>query len=215
LQPFKLPKSMVGDVIVKWKHEHTTTMKPWPGRPRLMTYRNHRPLKVMVHETRQTSRETITHEFPSAMNCPASTMSMRQALRGMGFHGRAAAHKPNISPVNAKRRLKWCKERRHWTVDNWKRVIWSDESCYTMWRSNGRVWVWRMPGEQYLSACLVPTVKFGGGGIRVRGCFTWNGLGPLVILHGNLNTEGYKDILAHCVLSTVEEQFCEGMVCGQ
>jgi hypothetical protein len=46
----------------------------------------------------------------------------------MGFHGPAAAHKPNISPVNAKLRLNWCKERRHWTVDNCKRVIWGDKS---------------------------------------------------------------------------------------
>jgi hypothetical protein len=37
---------------------------------------------------------------------------------------------------------------------------------------------------------------------------------PLVILHGNLNEEGYKDILTRCVLSTVEDQFgddCVGM----
>jgi transposase len=33
----KLPKSMVGDVIVKWKREGTTTIKPRLGRPRLMT----------------------------------------------------------------------------------------------------------------------------------------------------------------------------------
>jgi hypothetical protein len=125
----------------------------------------------------------------------------------MGFHGRAAAHKRNISPVNAKRRLKWCKERRHWTVDNWKRVIWGDESHYTMRRSDGRVWVWRMSGERYLPACVVPTVKFGGGGIIVWGCFLWNELGPLVILHGNLNAEGYKNILTRCVLFTVEDQF--------
>jgi hypothetical protein len=39
------------------------------------------------------------------------------------------------------------------------------------------------------------------------GCFSWNGLGPLVILHGNLNTEGYKDILTCCILSMVEDQF--------
>jgi hypothetical protein len=32
-----------------------------------------------------------------------------------------------------------------------------------------------------------------------------NGLGPLVILHGNLNTEGYKDILTQ--LPTIEDQF--------
>jgi hypothetical protein len=57
----------------------------------------------------------------------------------MRIHGRAAAHKPNISPVNAKRRLKWCKERRQWTVDNWKRVIWGDGPRYIMWRSDERI----------------------------------------------------------------------------
>jgi hypothetical protein len=37
--------------------------------------------------------------------------------------------------------------------------------------------------------------------------FLWNGLGPLVILHGNLNAEGYTDILTSYLLSTVEDQF--------
>jgi hypothetical protein len=87
-----------------------------------MTDRDSRALKV-VRETRQTSSETITREVHSATNCPASTQTVRRELRGMGFHGRAAAHKPNISPVNAKRLIKWCKERRHWTVDNWRCVI--------------------------------------------------------------------------------------------
>jgi transposase len=41
-----LPKSAVGDVIVKWKREGTTTTKPWPGKPRLMTD------KKVVRETR-------------------------------------------------------------------------------------------------------------------------------------------------------------------
>jgi hypothetical protein len=108
-----------------------------------MTDRGRRPLKKVVRETRQTSSETITREFRSATNCPASSMTVRRELRGMRFHGRAAAHRPNISPVNAKRRLKRCKERRHWTVDNWKRAIWGDESRYTLWRSDGRVWAWR------------------------------------------------------------------------
>jgi transposase len=109
----KLPKSMVGNVIVKWKREGTTTTKPRPGRPRLMTDRDRRVLKKVVRETRQTSSEAITREFRSATNCPASTLTVRRELRGMGFQGRAAAHKPNISPVNSKGHLKWCKERLH------------------------------------------------------------------------------------------------------
>jgi hypothetical protein len=141
------------------------------------------------------------------MHCPANTMTVCRELRRVGFHGRAAAYKSNISPVHAKHLLKWCKERCHWTVDTWKRVIWDDESHYTMWQSNGRIWVWQMPGEQCLPACVVPTVKFGGGCITVWGCFSWDVLGPLVILRGNLDTEGYKDILTRCILSMVEVQF--------
>jgi hypothetical protein len=143
------------------------------------------------------------------MNCPASTMTGCRELRGMGFHGRAAAHKPNISPVNAKRLLKLCKERHHWTVDSWKCVILGDESHYTMWQSDGRVWVLQMPGEWYLPAYVVPVVKYGGGGITVWGCFSWNWLGLLIILRGNLNAEGYKDILTHCILSTTEDQISD------
>jgi hypothetical protein len=49
-----------------------------------------------------------------------------------------------------------------------------------------------MPKERYLPVYVVPSVKFGGGGITVQGWFSWNGLDLLVILHGNINAEGYK-----------------------
>ncbi|GFS84625.1 uncharacterized protein TNCV_4607501 [Trichonephila clavipes] len=70
-----------------------------------------------------------------------SSRTVHRELKNLGFHGRAATHKPNITLQNAKHRLQWCTAHRHWTMNMWKTVLWSDESRFTVWQSDGRVWV--------------------------------------------------------------------------
>ena len=55
----------------------------------------------------------------------------------MGFHGQAAAHKPKITMRNAKLWLEWFKVHHISTLKQWKRVLWSDESHFTIWQSDG------------------------------------------------------------------------------
>lgn len=45
------------------------------------------------------------------------------------------------------------------------------ESHYTLFLSDGRTWIWRIQGERVLPEYIVPTIKFGGSGVRVVGDF--------------------------------------------
>jgi hypothetical protein len=79
------------------------------------------------------SFETLSTEFQTASGSNVSTRTVRCELHEMVFHGLAAAHNPKITIRNAKHRLEWCKAHRHWFLEQFKHVLWSDESRFTIW----------------------------------------------------------------------------------
>lgn len=101
-------------------------------------------------------------------------------LHGMGFHDRAGTSKSYITKCNAKCWMQWCKAGHHWSLELQKPVHRSDESCFFIWHADGRIWVWWLPGERYLSDRIVPSVMFGRGGIMVWSSYSGVGLGSLV-----------------------------------
>ncbi|GFV92236.1 uncharacterized protein TNCV_1896721 [Trichonephila clavipes] len=131
------PKSAVSDVIVKWKRRGCETAEKRTGRPKILGERSRRILKRVVKQNRKSSWVKISQEFQSSSGISVISRTDRRELEKLGSHGRAAAHKPNITPQNAKHRLQWCRAHRHWTVDMWKTVFWSDESRFTVWQSDG------------------------------------------------------------------------------
>ncbi|GBM33965.1 hypothetical protein AVEN_53831-1 [Araneus ventricosus] len=67
-------------------------------------------------------------------------------------------------------------------ISFWESVIFVDESKFNIFASDGRITVWRKPNEELNPKKLLSTVKHGGGGIMVWGCFAASGMGNLVFI---------------------------------
>jgi hypothetical protein len=76
-----------------------------------------------------------------------SDFTVRRALREAGLMAQEKEAKPKLSAKNIKARLDFARRHRYWTVEDWKRVIWSDETKVNRFSSDGRSWCWARDGE--------------------------------------------------------------------
>ncbi len=96
--------------------------------------------------------------------------------------------------------------RGEWTIEDWKNVVWSDESRFLWRHSDVRVRIWRKEHESMDPSCLVSTVQAGGDGVMVWGIFYWHTVCPLVPIEHRLNATAYPSIVAdhvHPFMTTV------------
>jgi len=92
-------------------------------------------------------------KLASDLGIQACDTTVRKALRRAGFRRYIACPKPLISWINRKKRLKWAREHLHWTIEDWMRVIFSDESSFESGQRN-RVFVTRRTNERYCPECV-------------------------------------------------------------
>ena len=59
-------------------------------------------------------------------NCSYSTV--KRALIDAGCKAVKPYRRPNLTAVHAKKRIDWAKQYQYWTVEDWKNVIFSDET---------------------------------------------------------------------------------------
>ena len=87
------------------------------------------------------------------MGYACSARTVRNLTAFIGYHKRIPRRKFNIRPYNKPLRVAWCQERLHWTYEERKRVLWTDESSYSTAGFGHRPWVIRKPDEEYHADC--------------------------------------------------------------
>lgn len=167
------------------------TPKKKTGRNPVLTQAQVEDLVFFVCASAQNRRMSYA-QLAEVMDFGVRRWAIRSALLREGFYRRLAMRKPPISEANRKIRLAWAKEHVKWTIDQWYRILWTDETWITGGRHT-RTWVTRRPGEEWDPTCIVERHQKKKGWM-FWGCFHGHTKGPGIFWEkdwGSIGQESY------------------------
>jgi len=147
---------------------------PRSGRPKEITVEKEQDLLNSVRASRA-GREKSSEVL--AFECGISPRSALRILHKYGLNNVKPTRKPGLNPIQRKARLQFCLLHQHWTLEDWKRVIWSDETSVILGQRRGSVRLWRDSGEAYHHTAIRHRWK-GFSEFMFWGCFSWDKKGP-------------------------------------
>lgn len=188
-------KSSIQNIISKFKETGEVADKRKSGRPKKLSDANTKFLRVQSLRNRFKSSRELASDLRHATGTEVTSSSVRKYLISEGLRGRVSVRKPLLRQGNRQKRIQYAKEHKDWTAEMWNRVLYTDESKFEVFGSKRRQYVRRRPGERYISQCIQPTIKHGGGSVFVWGCISASGVGNLIRISDKLNARRYLQIL--------------------
>ena len=165
------------------------------GRPSKLSSAAERRIISQINSGRLDNASQAADFINPTLENPVSSQTIRNHLRKADYKSVTKAKKPLLTAAHRKKRLDVALQYKEWTVEDWKRVIWSDETKINRIGSDGHQYSWKKRGEGLSDRTTNPTVKFGGGNVMVWGCMGWNGVGKLVEVEGKMDSKQYVEIL--------------------
>ncbi|KAI2662376.1 Pyruvate carboxylase, mitochondrial [Labeo rohita] len=111
------------------------------GRKRCTTHQENRSLERLVKQNRFKNLGELHKEWTEA-GVKASRATTHRRVKKFGYSCRIPLVQPLLNHRRRQRRLTWAKEKKKWTVAQWSKVLFSDESkfCISFGNQGPRVW---------------------------------------------------------------------------
>ena len=170
------------------------------GRPRATTAREDRKIRNFFTKF----PTAVPREAKTEISLDVSLSTIKRRAREYGLRSYRCTKKPYVSEKNRKARLQFARSHLNWTPQQWKNILWSDESKFNLQGSDGRCYIRRPRGEKYNPRYTTATVKYGGGNIMVWGCFSGHGIGPIHRITETMTATIYRDLLSSLMLPYAE-----------
>ena len=174
--------------------------KSKPGRKKVLSTRAKIVIAKSIGKKRQSPRKLARRLKSVGEQCSRNTIS-RYLHKSLGVRPYKQQKKVKLSPKNIKDRLSFANMAKRMSSDDWKKVIFSDESPFPLyWSPNRQVnQIWAHGPEEVASIDLVKKSQ----GVLVWGAFSYFGLSDLHIMDQNtrLNASNYRTDILESVLS--------------
>ena len=152
-------KATVHAFIKRYIERGTHENEKAPGRPQKISEATENIILDLIEGDRSITKLTLM-QIPELNNIHPRTLD--RMLRGKGIRKWIARKRPKLLPRHASARLAWALERKDWTLDHWKKFIWSDECSVERSKGGGAKWVWRKEGDDPFAVDVVNPCRYNG-----------------------------------------------------
>lgn len=207
---YGVSKSEVGNIVKRFRETGSVENKKRTGRKKVTSEKDDRILIRMSKKDPRKNAVELNAILRAKYSIKCSVDTIKRRLRHANLFGRRPSKKPLISMKNRIARIRFAKEHLHWTTKEWSKVLFSDESKFMVFQSDGIRYVRRPNGTRFDQKYQLPTVKHGGGNVMVWGCFSRDLVGPIHRINGIMDQEMYKGILRDVMLPHAKDKMPRG-----
>lgn len=172
------------------------------GRPRGTTAIHDRFLQLNALRQRFVTSRHLQVQLSTTHNIHVSMSTVRRRLAERNLSFRIPARGPRLNANHVRARLQFAREHVNWAVEDWERVLFTDETRFCLYSNDRRVRVIRRPYERYSQCNIRQTELFNGGSVLFWGGISLRARTDIVSLRGApLNSDRYiTDILSEHVV---------------
>ena len=137
--------------------------RPRSGRPRVTSRRQDRTIRLAHLRNRHLIATETALNTVGTHNRQISPKTVGSRLREIGLRASRPYVGLPLTQARSLRRMAWLTAHapRLFPMRQWRRVLFTDESRFTLYRADGRRRVYRRRGERFVDACVVERDRFG------------------------------------------------------
>ena len=139
----KQSRVSIGKVHSIKKSCHNNRSGGKTGRPRKMSAADDRFAIRLIQTGQQPDAVAVASQLSACGDISISSQTVRRHLKESGMKAVVKKKKPALNARHRRARLAFANQYKEWTEDDWRRVIWSDETKINRLGSDGRKWAWK------------------------------------------------------------------------